>query len=277
MFDSHCHLDAAEYDPDRDAVIARARSSGVSGIMVPGYEPDEWPGLAQLCAGEPMLCCAVGLHPWYVHRLDQPGRKAALERLPDVARQLRARAIGECGLDASMAKRGGADMQTQERVLDAQLEVARQLALPVILHCVAAHALLLGVLKRHGNLPAGGVLHSYSGSRELIRDYLRFGLCFGFAGIVTRDNARRPREALGAVPLERLLVESDGPDQPAQGVSAAPSRASAPGASEPSKARSEPAHVVLVLAAAAQIRGQSRELLAQATQDNARRLFGLLP
>lgn len=258
MFDSHCHLDAEEYDLDREAVIARAKAAGVHGVMVPGYEPNEWPRLAEL--RDPILSCAVGLHPWYVHGIGEAERAAALADLPRRARALQARAIGECGLDGPKAKRGGADLETQRRVLEPQLEVARQLQLPVILHCVAAHALMLDVLKRHGRLPAGGVLHSFSGSRELIREYLAFDLCFSFAGIVTRQNARRPREALAAVPRERLLVESDGPDQAAQGV--------APG-------RSEPAHVALVLAAAAEIRGESRELLAQITERNARRLFGL--
>jgi TatD DNase family protein len=130
--------------------------------------------------------------------------------------------------------------------------------LPIILHCVGAHARLLALLTRAGPLAAGGVLHSYSGGRELIRDYERLNLSFSFAGIVTRDNARRPREALKAVPLERLLVESDGPDQAAAGVS---------------PARAEPAHVAVVLQAAAQIRDQSLNLLAETTSLNARRLF----
>jgi TatD DNase family protein len=260
MFDSHCHLDAEEYDLDRDAVLARAKASGVRGVMVPGYEPQEWARLSEL--RDPIVCCGVGLHPWYVHELGEAEREQALADLPRRARELGARAIGECGLDGAKAKRGGADLETQRRVLDAHLEVARQLRLPVILHCVSAHAQMLDVLKRHGSLPAGGALHSYSGSQELIREYSLFDLHFSFAGIVTRANARRPREALAAVPLERLLVESDGPDQAAQDV--------APG-------RSEPAHVALVLAAAAEIRDESRELLAQATEHNARRLFGLLP
>jgi TatD DNase family protein len=258
MFDSHCHLDAEEYDLDREAVLARAKQSGVRGIMVPGYEPREWSRLSAL--RDPIVCCGVGLHPWYVHEIGEAEREAALSDLPRLVRELGARAIGECGLDAPKAKRGGADLATQRRVLEVHLEVARQLKLPVILHCVGAHALLLEVLRCQGSLPAGGVLHSFSGSRELIRDYAPFGLYFSFAGIVTRENARRPREALAAVALERLLVESDGPDQAARDV--------APG-------RSEPAHVALVLAAAAEIRGEDRALLAETTERNARRLFGL--
>ena len=254
MFDSHCHLDAEEYDADRVQVIARAREHGVTGIMVPGYLPEEWPGLRALCALDPALCCAVGLHPWYVHRVEGP--ELALAGLAAVARQVGALAIGECGLDGPMARRGGASLELQERVLDVQLEVARAESMPVILHCLGAHERMLGLLKRHGAL--SGVMHSFSGGRELVAQYLKLGLSFSFAGIMTRDNARRPREAMQAVPLGRLLVESDGPDQAAQDV--------APG-------RSEPAHVALVLAAMARHRGESVELLARATADNARQLF----
>ncbi len=258
MFDSHCHLDASEYDPDRREVIARARAAGVCGIVIPGYEPRSWRAIKELCASDALLACAVGIHPWYVHEVAQAEREAALEGLAESARALGAVAIGECGLDAKMAKSGGAPLALQEEVLSLHLRVARELALPVILHCVGAHARLLALIARDGPLPAGGVMHSYSGSRELIRDYARLNLCFSFAGIVTRANARRPREALKAVPDELLLLESDGPDQAAEGVS---------------PPRSEPAHVALVLAAAAEIRDQPRELLAEITTRNARRLF----
>jgi TatD DNase family protein len=259
MFDSHCHLDASEYDADRSAVIARARAAGVTGILVPGFAPDEWRGLRALCALDPLLCCAVGLHPWYVHELSPEARAQALGGLAAQVRDSGAVAVGECGLDAPKAKHGGASMALQEEVLEAHLGVARALHLPLVLHCVGAHARLLELLARHGPLAAGGVMHSYSGSAELVPKYQALALSFSFAGIVTRHNARRPREALRAVPLERLLVESDGPDQAAQDVL---------------PRRSEPAHLGLVLAAAAQIRDQPRELLAQTTAENARRLFG---
>src|SRR5687767_12764959 len=98
MFDSHCHLDADEYDRDRDEVLARARASGLTGILVPGFEPAEWRGLKALCARDPLLSCAVGLHPWYVHELDERARTKALEALPDAVREQGAVAVGECGL-----------------------------------------------------------------------------------------------------------------------------------------------------------------------------------
>lgn len=258
MFDSHCHLDASEYDADRSDVIARAKAAGVRGILVPGYEPAEWPSLRALCALDPLLCCAVGLHPWYVHEQEPTARDQALSRLGAWAEESGAVAIGECGLDAQKAKHGGAPIELQEVVLEAHLAAARALSLPVILHCVGAHERMLTLLGKSGKLPAGGVMHSYSGSKELVPKYLALGLSFSFAGIVTHDNARRPREALRAVPTEHLLVESDGPDQAARGVM---------------PRRSEPAHVRLVLQAAAQIRDQPLEFLTESTEQNARRLF----
>jgi TatD DNase family protein len=258
MFDSHCHLDASEYDADRSAVIERARQAGVRGILVPGYAPEEWPLLRSLCALDPMLCCAVGLHPWYVHEVPAEARNLALAQLGDALEAAGAVAVGECGLDASKAKHGGADMALQEQVLEAHLALARTLALPLVLHCVGAHARMLELLARSGRLRAGGVMHSYSGSKELVPQYLALGLSFSFAGIVTHPNARRPREALRSVPLEHLMVESDGPDQAARGVL---------------PRRSEPAHVRLVLQAAAEIRDQPLEMLAESTSQNARRLF----
>jgi TatD DNase family protein len=258
MFDSHCHLDDEAYDGDREAVVARAKAAGVTGIVVPGFEPDEWPRLPGTCALDPMIGCGVGLHPWYVHTLSDAQREAALARLPELARAYRVVAIGECGLDAAKAKRDGAPLSLQRHVLEAHLELAWRLELPIILHCVGAHGALLDLLEARGPLPAGGVMHSYSGSAELVPRYARLGLFFGFAGIVTRPNASRPKRALAAVPLDRLLFESDGPDQ-------APAQAST--------RRSEPAHIPHVLAAACAVRSETADELRLVTALNARKLF----
>ena len=258
MFDSHCHLDASEYDLDRADVIARARAAGVRGILIPGYEPSEWQTLAALCATDAMLCCGVGLHPWYVRELDEAALEQALETLPSVIREQGAVAVGECGLDAIHARREGSPLERQERVLVRHLEVARELALPLILHCVKAHERMLRLLEQHGPFPAGGVMHSYSGHAELVPRYARLGLSFSFAGVITREEARRPRDALKAVPLERLLVESDGPDQAYRGAQSS---------------RSEPRDIVRMLEVAAELRTAPLEELAEATHHNAQALF----
>lgn len=258
MFDSHCHLDAEEYDSDRDEVLGRARAAGLVGVMVPGFVPSEWHGLKALCARDPMLCCAVGLHPWYVNELDEVSRAQALEALPDVIAAQGAIAVGECGLDAPKAKSDGAPMDVQRAVLRRHLEVACELELPLILHCVRAHGAMLEELERVGTLLRGGVMHSYGGPPDLIGRYEKLGLSFSFAGVVAREAAKKNRASLAAVPLDRLLVESDGPDQPFErGV------------------RTEPCDILRVLDVAADLRTESRAALGRAVTDNARALFRL--
>lgn len=258
MFDSHCHLDDEAYDSDRVEVLARARAAGVEGILVPGYEPAEWASLSAFCARDPLLRCGVGLHPWYVHTLDEPTLTEALRELPSHVRAAGAVAIGECGLDGAKARHGGASMALQTKVLERHLEVARELQLPVILHCVDAHGALLELLEGWGPLPAFGVLHSYSGPADLIARYAKLGLRFSFAGIVSHENAKRPRKALSGVPLSHLLVESDGPDQRAKGVEGS---------------RSEPSHILHLLQIYASLRTESLADLGRACADNARKLF----
>ena len=259
MYDSHCHLDAEEYDDDRVGVLERARAAGVEAIMVPGYEPGEWDRLPALCASDPRIVCAVGLHPLYLHALTELGRRAALDDISPRIRALGARAVGECGLDAQVARRGGLDLAAQSAILDVQVELARTLDLPIILHCVRAHGRMLELLERHGALPRGGVMHAYGGPPDLIERYRRLGLRFSFGGIVTHEGAKKPRAALRAVPRELLLVETDGPSQVPAGAG---------------RARSEPADVARVLATAAHLRGEPAATLAHITTHNARELFG---
>lgn len=259
MFDSHCHLDDDAYDADRVEVIERARSAGVRGIFIPGYTPSEWQTLPSLCAQDPLLCFGLGIHPWYVKDLSERELAAALDALPVQLSESGACAVGECGLDAKHARREGASLELQSEVLSAHLTVARRLQLPIVLHCVDAHERLLGLLERQGPLARGGVLHSYSGSAELVPRYARLNLSFSFAGVLTRAEAQRPKLALRAVPLDRLLVESDGPDQAARDL---PTR------------RSEPVHVGHLLQTMAGLRDEPYESLVRETTINALTLFG---
>jgi TatD DNase family protein len=262
VFDSHCHLDAEEYDADRGAVLARATLAGITGIMVPGYEPEEWRRLKGLCASDPRIVCAVGLHPLYLHALSTASRAEALAALPGWLAETGALAVGECGLDAPVARRGGLDIDAQVEVVRAHLVLARELSLPIILHCVRAHGRMLSLLGEFGPLPRGGVMHAYGGPPELIDDYRRLNMRFSFGGIVTHENAKKPRRSLATVPLELLLVETDGPSQvPAGSV----------------RARSEPSDVARVLSVGAQLRSESLDLLARATTANALALFGCDP
>ncbi len=255
LYDSHCHLDDDAFDPDRDDVVARARAAGVTAILVPGFDPSLWDGLPALAARHPEVRFAVGVHPFGL-AADAPAAGLA-SRLADRAVALGAAAIGECGFDARTAKSGGASIETQRAVLEAHLDAARALALPIVLHGVHAHGPLLESLERFGPLPAGGALHGFTGPAELVPRYARLGLSFGLGPAILRPSARRPRDAARAVPADLLLVETDAPDM---------------GWSR--EDRNEPARVAAVVAELAALRGEAAEDVAERTYGNAARLFG---
>lgn len=236
MLDSHCHLDDPRYDPDRDDVWARARAAGVSRVLVPGVRPSQWAALRTMAQARGWSF-AVGTHPGSL-----PGGDL---RVPgDLSGAV---AIGECGLDGPTP----VAMETQEAVLAAHLALARDAGLPVILHGYRAHHRLLPLLRRWA--PLRGVLHSYSGGPELVEDYLALGLHLSFAGALTWEHARKPVRALLRVPRERLLAETDGPDQ----------------CPRPHRGRSEPAYLVDIVAEMERLRG---EPLVDALEANARAL-----
>jgi TatD DNase family protein len=168
-------------------------------------------------------------------------------------------AVGECGLDgASVA--AGASLERQVRVLGAHLALARKYRLPAVLHCLKLHDPLLALL-REEPLPAGGALHSYSGGAEQVRAYLALGLHFSFAGPVTYEGARRPIAAVQAVPPDRLLLETDAPDQTPR----------------PHRGRNEPAFLPEIAAAVALATGRTVAEVDALTTGNARALFRLPP
>lgn len=262
-FDSHCHLDFPAFDADRVAVCARARQAGVGEVFVPGVSREQWPRLRGLRSVWPEVHLGVGLHPFFLGAMRPPERRQALASLPDWFHRLGASAVGECGLDAGLAKRGGPSLDEQLEVLVSQLVWAERLRAPVVLHVVGAHGRFLEVFDRSG-FRGRGVLHAYSGSAEMVPLYAARGLYFGFGGAITRPGARRARAALGAVPDGRLLLETDAPDQCPQGFPGAPDW----------PLRNEPAALLSVARSVASERGVQLSQLSRLTRENARRLFG---
>ncbi|MCA9602981.1 MAG: TatD family hydrolase, partial [Myxococcales bacterium] len=242
----------------RAQAMARARAAGVEHVVVPGVSPEEWREL-ELMRSLDGVDVAVGIHPEWLGKLTDAEVSDGLARLATEAKRLGAVAIGEFGMDGP-AEKAGVPYDRQRAVLDAHLEVARALELPVILHVFRCQGVALDALKRHGPLRAGGVVHSYSGSAELVPQYVGLNLHLSFAGAVTRPNAERPIKALRAVPPERLLVETDSPDQLPDGVDAE---------------RTEPAHVRVVAEAVARHLGETADVVAARTTTNAVRLFRL--
>jgi TatD DNase family protein len=258
VIDSHCHLDVAAFDADREAVLARAAAAGITGILVPAIRPRTWPALVALArAHAGVLRVALGVHPQVVPELDAGELPAdlpeALARACEQAGPL-AVAIGECGLDGGTGER-----ELQQTILRAHVRAARALGKPLVVHVLRAHDLAPQVLREERASEVGGVLHSYSGGAELVAVYRDLGFAFSFAGPVTYPNARKPLDAARAVPDELLLAETDAPDQ-------------APVAHR--GRRSEPAFLADVVAGLAAARGQPVAEVAALTAENARRMFG---
>lgn len=256
--DAHCHLDCPSFDEDRDAVLARARAAGVTGLVLAGVQPCEWPRQRALAAAAPGVRWTAGLHPMVAAESDDAAIDEALAALPAAfTGEAPASGIGELGLDTRFARK-----ETLPRQLDCfrrQLAVARALDKPVVLHILGAHGRALEVLRADGLPSAGGMVHAYSGSAELVRDYERLGLHLSIAGTVARPDARKVHLAAAAVSPDRLLIETDAPDL------APPDLGSR---------RNEPAAVVRVAAAVAAIRGEPVETVLRRAAANAARLFG---
>jgi TatD DNase family protein len=237
MFDSHCHT-------EDDGAFARARAAGVTGFMLAGVAPAGWVTQAAIAARHTDIYTSVGLHPRVVAEDTDAQCDEAIARIGTP------RVIGEIGLDARYP------LPRQERAFRAQLAIARGLKVPVILHVVKAHQEALRILRADGH--AGGVVHSYTGGTHV--PYLALGLSVSLSGTVTFKNASRALQIARELPLDRLLVETDAPDQTPEPHRPAPN---------------EPAFLAAVVGAVARARGLSFEAVAQATAANARRLFQL--
>lgn len=251
LVDSHCHLDAAEFDADRDAVIARARDAGVVHQVIPAIEAAGWPALRALCRDQPDLHPAYGLHPMYLAR----HREAHLDELREWLANERPVAVGECGLDYFVED---LDPVTQQHYFDAQLRLAREFDLPLIIHARRAVDAVIAAVRRVGDLR--GVVHSFSGSPEQARQLWNAGFLIGLGGPVTYERAQRLRGLVASMPLEHLLLETDAPDQPDAAIRGQ---------------RNEPARVSVICRTIARLRGEPEDDIAAVTRGNAARLFGL--
>ncbi|WP_425477421.1 TatD family hydrolase [Dyella solisilvae] len=249
LTDSHAHIDDPGFDADREAMFARAADAGVRQIVVPAVDRESWNRIAAICASHPQALPAYGLHPIYIAR-HRP------EHLAELATQLKTRrpvAVGEIGLDFFLTE---LDQERQRHFFVQQLRLAREFDLPVIVHARRAMDEVTSTMRRIGGLR--GVVHSFAGSLQQAQRLWDLGFCLGIGGPVTYERAQRLRHVVATMPLDRLLLETDAPDQP--------------GACHRGE-RNEPANLREVLDVVAQLRGESQASIAAATSENARRLF----
>ena len=254
LIDTHAHLYDEKFDDDRIDVIARAREAGVTKIISMGDTMTASAQVVQDAEEHPALYAAVGIHPESACVLTDEMRRQLLTW----AQHPKVVAIGEIGLDYYWEK-DEEKRALQRAIFVRQLDLARQLRLPVCIHDREAHGDMMKILKTEGR-GLRGVLHCYSGSWEMAAELLKGDWYFGIDGPLTYKNAAKLPEIVQRLPAERILVETDSPY-----LSPMPFRGK----------RNEPAHVLYVAKKAAELRGESLEAFARVTRENTRDLYGI--
>jgi len=259
FLDSHCHFDFAVFDSDRELIWRDCNALGLVQLIIPGVAPEQWLTAASIAQQHQGIYFGVGLHPWWVKEPQDLTQSLQLIRHELHSNMLKAKcvAVGECGLDAAIET----PMALQQQVLDIHLQIAQQTVTPLIIHCRKAHNELLVQLKRY-DLPAGGVIHGFSGSYELAASYWAMGFRLGIGGTITYERANKTRQAVKQLPLEAILLETDAPDMPLIGKQGE---------------RNSPIHLVEIAKVLADLRGESLDTIAAQTTLNAHTLFKIKP
>ncbi|MFN3593228.1 MAG: TatD family hydrolase [Thiobacillaceae bacterium] len=252
LIDTHCHLDAGEFDADRDAVYARARAAGVAIQVIPAVTAANFDAVAATCRRYPDCLPAWGLHPMYIH----VHHRDHLRRLREWIEAWRPVAVGEIGLDLFVRD---LDYATQEYYYTEQLKIARDYDLPVLLHCRRANDQILKHLRKLR--PRGGIAHAFSGSRQQAEEFIKLGFKLGFGGAFTWPRATRLRALAAELPLEAIVLETDSPDIPPEWVG---------------RGRNEPGELARIAQVLAELRQISPAEVARQTSANARAVLGMI-
>lgn len=253
LIDTHCHLDMEPYKDDLDEVISRAAEAGVTRILSVGIDLASSRRAVELANRYPGIYATIGIHP---HHADDFTPETA-EIFRDLARDSRVIGYGEIGVDTVKEY---ADKDIQEKALKDQTELAIELGLPIIIHDREAHETVYRSLKERAPLPAGGIIHCFSGDAAWADKFMDLGFFISIPGVVTFNKAEDLQEAVRHIPLSYLLVETDGPF-----LAPSPYRGK----------RNEPAYTLYTAQKISEIKGLTLEEVAEATTANAGRLFNL--
>ncbi|MFL0810109.1 MAG: TatD family hydrolase [Agarilytica sp.] len=263
FIDSHCHLDFSDFDLDRGKIWRASKQCGVSSAIVPGVAPEQWGRAKKIAKQFNEIYYAVGVHPWWVNALFAHGESmdsvvAGLrEQQRKALKEKKCVAVGECGLDKMIQ----ASAEHQYAIFDYQVKLAVEYDKPLIIHSRKAHNEVMHHIDRV-DVARGGVIHAFSGSYELARQYVDRGFYLGIGGTITYERAKKTRDALAKLPLESLLLETDAPDMPLQGKQGQ---------------RNSPEFIPDIAKVVAEIKNESVEKVAQVTTQNACTLFSLEP
>ncbi|MFJ7685430.1 TatD family hydrolase [Peribacillus butanolivorans] len=253
LFDTHVHVNAEQFNEDLEDVIERAQEAGVNNMVVVGFDRPTITRAMELIETYDFMYAAVGWHP--VDAIDMT--EEDLKWIEELSSHPKVVAIGEMGLDYHWDKSPRA---IQMEVFRKQIRLAKKVGLPIIIHNREATADIVNILKEEEASEVGGIMHCFSGSAETAMECIDINFYISLGGPVTFKNAKKPKEVAAAVPLDRLLIETDCPylaPHPYRGK------------------RNEPSYVKLVAEQIAEIKQLSVEEVSQATTDNAKKLFGI--
>jgi TatD DNase family protein len=253
LVDTHCHLDDSSFDADRDAVLERARAAGVARIVVPAVSPSNFGAVAALAHRAPDVRYALGVHPMYVASAGERALDALRAAVTVAVDDPRFVAIGEIGLDHFVP---GLDRALQLEVFVAQLRLAREFDLPVILHVRRAQDPVLRELRRWR--PRSGIAHAFNGSAQQADAFVGLGFALGFGGAMTFTRALQIRRLATSLALDACVLETDAPDIPPAWQSGG---------------RNEPAQVAPIAAALATLRDEPPAAVIAATARTAQRVL----
>lgn len=252
FIDTHCHLDASEFDDTQVELVQAAVAAGVTRIVVPAVERGNFEAVQQLCARFPQCLPAYGIHPMYTDHAHPDDLKV----LRDYLERQRPVALGEIGLDFFIDHY---DRACQEHFFVEQLKLAQEFNLPVLLHVRRAQDVILKHLREHK--VRGGIAHAFNGSRQQAEEFIKLGFRLGFGGAMTYSRATKLRDLAATVPLESIVLETDAPDIPPDFLERG----------EPNK----PEYVPRIAQTLAELRGMPLDEVARITTQNAASLLSL--
>lgn len=252
LFDTHAHYDDEHFDGDREALLASMPEKNVGLIVNPGCNIPSSRAAVELARKFDFVYAAVGIHPENCADFEPE----QIEKLRELAKEPKVVAIGEIGLDYYWAENPPKDLQ--QKVLRRQLLLAQELSLPVIIHDRDAHADTMAIVREFPQVR--GVFHCFAGSTEMARELIGMGWMLSFNGAATFKNARKAPEVIAAVPLEKLMIETDAPY-----LTPVPHRGQ----------RNDSSYVRFVAEKIAEIKGLSPKEVERVTWENGRRFFGI--
>ena len=251
LFDTHCHIDFAEFDHDRTETLQRAAQQGITDIIVPAVSQQRWSQTITICQQYSACHLALGLHPMFIEQ-HQPQHLNELDELLDASPAI---AVGEIGLDFYHKD---LDQEKQRLFFAKQLIIAQQHDLPVIIHNRKAHDLCLSMLEDTDL--KGGIIHAFNGSIQQAEKYSNMGFLLGFGGMLTFTRSNKLRQLAKAIPLQHIVLETDAPDMTVF---------------QHKGGRNSPEYIPYIVQALAQIKEISMEEVIRTSSNNAKRLFKL--